>query len=283
MREPSVPRNKATLGLMLLITGCANQATTQAGREQAAVDPATAACAQDLAGSSPVESLNPDDIGIVNWNIQKGGDPRWADDLAGLVDSTDLMILQEASPRLEALRHLAPDHFHAFAPGYHGNGFPTGALTASSVTPVTECDLVSHEPWLGTRKATLITEYGLSGTDDTLLVVNIHGVNFSFGMRELERQFRQAEAIISLHAGPVLFSGDFNTWRGARAALLADVVGSLGLNPLEYEEDHRKRFRGWAARSHLRSRATQCEGDDAGSRILRPQPDARKAARPGHS
>lgn len=234
---------------MLILTGCTTQSTPVESREPVAtlLAPAASACVTQIGGrqASELGRLNADDFGVVNWNVQKGGDPRWADDLAEMYTASDLLILQEASPKFEAWQTLAPGHFHAFAAGYRGNGQPTGVLTVSAVEPVAECDLVSHEPWLGTRKATLVTEYGLSGTDETLLVVNIHGVNFSIGVRELERQLREAEAIIATHAGPVLFSGDFNTWRGRRAALLDDVVSSIGLEPLEYDDDYRKRFLGW--------------------------------------
>lgn len=118
-------------------------------------------------------------------------------------------------------------------------------MTLSSAQPVTECGLVSHEPWFGTRKATLVTEYGLTGTHETLLVVNIHGINFTFGVRDLENQFRKAQEIIAAHEGPVLFSGDFNTWRGKRAKMLDELVQSVGLTPLEFSADYRKRFLGW--------------------------------------
>jgi endonuclease/exonuclease/phosphatase (EEP) superfamily protein YafD len=77
-----------------------------------------------------------------------------------------------------------------------------------------------------------------------LLVINLHGVNFSFGMRELRRQMAAAERIIAAHQGPVIFSGDFNTWRGGRTDLVQQTVSRLGLKPVRYDVDHRKRFLG---------------------------------------
>jgi len=116
----------------------------------------------------------------------------------------------------------------------------------SAAAPLTECELVAHEPWFGTRKATLVTEYALSGTDRTLLVVNIHGINFALGISDLQNQFAQAKAVIAAHDGPVVFSGDFNTWRSQRAKMLADMLAELGLTALDFDVDHRKRFFGWA-------------------------------------
>jgi endonuclease/exonuclease/phosphatase family metal-dependent hydrolase len=81
---------------------------------------------------------------------------------------------------------------------------------------------------------------------ETLLVINIHGINFTFGVDELEKQFLQARAVIDAHDGPVLFSGDFNTWRGQRTKVLDEMLAELGLTALEYDVDHRKRFLGEA-------------------------------------
>jgi endonuclease/exonuclease/phosphatase (EEP) superfamily protein YafD len=75
-------------------------------------------------------------------------------------------------------------------------------------------------------------------------VVNIHAVNFTFGVRRFTEQVRQAESIVMAHSGPVLFSGDFNTWREGRAEVLRKVTARLGLNKLDYAEDHRKRIFG---------------------------------------
>ncbi|MFQ5609277.1 MAG: endonuclease/exonuclease/phosphatase family protein [Woeseiaceae bacterium] len=79
-----------------------------------------------------------------------------------------------------------------------------------------------------------------------MLVANIHGVNFTLGVRDLYWQLRQTEAVLALHDGPMLFSGDFNTWRGKRARVLDEIVATLGLAPLDYEVDHRKRVLGRA-------------------------------------
>ena len=199
----------------------------------------TSSCIASLAGNTRtvLRELDSRDFSVVNWNIQKGQDPDWVHDLAEVHAEPDLLIVQEASPHYDAWERLAPKHFHSFSEGFGFGRNPSGVMTLSSATPLTECDLVSLEPWFGTRKATLVTEYGLTNTDETLLVVNIHGINFTFGVRDLENQFRKAQEIIAAHDGPVLFSGDFNTWRGKRAQMLEDMVQSVGLTPLEFSAD----------------------------------------------
>jgi endonuclease/exonuclease/phosphatase (EEP) superfamily protein YafD len=62
----------------------------------------------------------------------------------------------------------------------------------------------------------------------------------------MQKQLRQAAIVIEHHDGPVLLSGDFNTWRGRRAEVVETLVEGLGLVPLEYEVDHRKRWFGRA-------------------------------------
>ncbi len=235
-----------TACLILLVSGCSTQPTAPDRAAMGATDEASA-CVASLAGRSRTASreLNAHGFSVVNWNIQKGQDPDWVEDLAKVHDEADLLILQEASPHYDAWEALAPRHFRSFAEGFGLSRTPSGVMTLSSAQPLTECDLVSLEPWFGTRKATLVTEYGLTNTDRTLLVVNIHGINFTFGVRDLEKQFRKAQAIIAEHKGPVLFSGDFNTWRGSRARMLDELVESVGLTPLKFSADYRKRFLGW--------------------------------------
>lgn len=212
-----------------------------------AAAPEVEACLSDRALSRPtiVGALDESGFSIVNWNIQKGRDADWVTDLQEVHPTPDLLILQEASPASEAWDVVAPGHYRSFAEGFGIGADVTGVVTASSTQPLSECRLVAHEPWLGTRKATLITEYAIGNTAATLLVVNIHSVNFSFGVRHMREQLLKAAAIIEQHDGPVLFSGDFNTWRKGRARVVDDIVDELGLVALDYDMDHRKKFFGW--------------------------------------
>ena len=244
---PTIVRNLVAYSALLVLTSCTTQPTAPV-RVTAATAPDAAACIDDLAGERPADAamLDPRNISIVNWNIQKGRNTEWVEDLSAIGAEPDLLILQEASVRTRVWRDLVPGHHESFAEGFGPNWSPSGVMTVSAAEPLTECELVAHEPWFGTRKATLITEYALTDTDRTLLVVNIHGINFALGIRDLRNQFAQAEAVIAEHDGPVVFSGDFNTWRSARAQVLGDMLEALGLIALDFDVDHRKRFFGWA-------------------------------------
>ena len=74
------------------------------------------------------------------------------------------------------------------------------------------------------EKATSITEYALSATEQTLVVVNIHAVNFSMGTGAYRQQFEQVREVLRDHDGPIILSGDFNTWRRKREQVVEDVA-----------------------------------------------------------
>ena len=244
---PSSARNLAAYSALLMLASCTTQPTAPV---RLLAEPAAdaAACIADLDGDreSVARALDSDNISVVNWNIQKGRNTEWVRDLDEIGMQPDLLILQEASVRTKVWQDLVPEHHESFAEGFGPDWSPSGVMTVSAAEPMTECELVAHEPWFGTRKATLITEYALSGTEQSLLVVNIHGINFALGIRDLENQFAQARAVIAEHDGPVVFSGDFNTWRQQRAKVLEEMLESLGLTALDFDVDHRKRFFGWA-------------------------------------
>ncbi len=206
------------------------------------------ACSQQLIGSDRVAGgeLDSESIRLVNWNIQKGGDPEWTTDLAKFEGEPDLIILQEVPLKSDAWDFTGSDQHHSFSPGYRTQRSLTGVMTVSTVKPLTQCNFVNVEPWVRSPKATLITEYGLTDTDETLLVVNIHAVNFTFGTHDFHAQFQQAVSVLNNHAGPILMSGDFNTWHWRRTNVLEEMTNSLDLEMLDYDEDHRKRFLGQA-------------------------------------
>ena len=243
----SFVRNLAASSALLMLASCTTQPAAPV-RVTAETMPDTVACIADLDGSRPAgpRALDPRDISVVNWNIQKGRNTEWVRDLSARGMTPDLLILQEASVKTSIWRDLVPGHHSSFAEGFGPDWSPSGVMTVSAAEPMTECELVAHEPWFGTRKATLVTEYALSGTDQTLLVVNIHGINFAFGVSDLENQFAQVRAVVAAHEGPVVVSGDFNTWRSRRAEVLGEMMGALGLQALDFDVDHRKRFFGWA-------------------------------------
>jgi len=240
--------------LLMVLSGCANFLAQPDVENQNAfashdIDIATdvASCRERLGSVS--ESSTPQEagaefdaggIGFLNWNIKKGERANWQRDLGALGRGKDLVLIQEAVLRpdfTEAVEGLA---YWSFSPGYKSSTQLTGVMTLSRSKPLSQCNLSTREPWLGTPKTTSITEYGLTGTDKTLVVVNVHGVNFTLGVTEFQAQIDQVRQILSYHQGSIILSGDFNTWRQKRLNILNALARDLNLEPLSFEEDHRK-------------------------------------------
>ena len=234
-----------TLIAIAAATGCATYDDNFDWRTQATTviqtDPES--CSRQLSDSNhlPHDELDSADIRVVNWNIQKSGNPEWMADLTTLKGEPDLMLFQEAPINTGAWADVTVDHYRSFAPGYRTLQTLTGVMTLSTAKPLTQCKLVSVEPWLRSPKATMITEYGLTDSDETLLVVNVHAINFTFGISAFKDQIERALSVMNEHTGPILLSGDFNTWHARQSEILHGMTKRLGLKMLDYEEDFRKR------------------------------------------
>lgn len=234
------------LGAVAVLLGCASQPQRDAGSSgwvphvRVATDPAACRDMLDSREGTPESGLDASDIRIVNWNMQKVRHTRSVDDLDALAGDTDLILIQEAALQSELLEPFENARFWSFAPGYRSGDKLTGVMTMSASMPLTRCSLTSWEPWLGTPKATSITEYSLEGTDETLVVANIHAVNFTVGTRRFRDQLEQIATVLGAHEGPVILSGDFNTWRQKRVEVVDEIVARLRLTPVEFDDDRRK-------------------------------------------
>jgi endonuclease/exonuclease/phosphatase (EEP) superfamily protein YafD len=194
---------------------------------------------QVRAGST---ALDPGNISMLSWNIKKGSESGWDSDLHRLAAEKDLVLLQEA--------RLTPGFYRTLEDSMHRSGARgwknSGVLTVSRATHLNRCSYQHDEPILGTPKASLLTEYRLVGVDDTLLVVNVHVVNFAIGLSEFREQIDDLHNVMARHRGPIIFSGDFNTWRTSRMTLLKRFTTNIGLRPVQFAEDNRTRKFGHA-------------------------------------
>lgn len=185
-------------------------------------------------------------ITLLSWNIGKGSREFWERDLRTMALGKELVILQEVVLN-SGIEQQLPEHDHAsFSRGFTSRSRTTGVATYSKRRPTAECQLSVVEPLLRSRKATSITEFAIEGRDDTLLVVNVHAVNFSVGLGRFRAQMEQIRQIVSVHDGPAIVSGDFNTWRRKRGNVVRAMVDDLALSPVYIADDRRKRFNGHA-------------------------------------
>lgn len=195
---------------------------------------------------------------ILSWNIQKAGNVGWADDLASFSTDIDLAFIQEASMQAHIPQAIRENMYQAFAEGYTTASQQTGVMTVSSSSPSMHCNLTSWEPWLGTPKATSITEHPLRGREERLLTINLHAVNFTLGLMNFQAQFQALADVLSKHQGPVILAGDLNTWSNTRQALVDSFMHEHGLGPVVFEPDLRTTTFGHAL-DHIYVRGMRAE------------------------
>lgn len=221
------------------------------------------ACAAAIGRPKPagVTALDARHIGVVNWNIRKRRHPDLGKNLDSLSAGKDLVLIQEASLREDTINANDASRHWSFVPGYRKGGEITGTMTLSRVAPLTQCSLIVLEPLLRTPKTASISEYALTGSDETLVVVNLHAVNLSLGLEAFQHQFDQVSTVLAAHDGPVILSGDFNTWRKKRAEIVNALAASLRMESVEFTDDKRVRFFGQAL-DHMYVRGLQTTSAD---------------------
>jgi endonuclease/exonuclease/phosphatase (EEP) superfamily protein YafD len=234
--------------LAMVAAGCATQGSPAIAQISAGafdlhtVNPVgVEACRAALGTTAPSDgpALDAGRIRVANWNVKKKSRPSWQTDFKEIVAGSDLLLLQEASLREDTINDIDATRHWSFAPGYRAGRQISGVLTLSTAAPVTRCSLVAIEPVLRTPKATSVTRYRLSSGSESLVVINVHAVNFSFGLGAFRDQFEQIRSVLDLHDGPVILSGDFNTWRQARLDIVDTLATDLGLEAVSFEHDHR--------------------------------------------
>ena len=199
-------------------------------------------CVAAISAIKPVQSIGLDSsrIRILSWNLQKAQHDEALYQLGILSSDADIVSIQEAKLNDNITEQFPNLLAWSFAPGYVTKSDVTGVMNLSKVAPLTHCIFSSKEPWLGTPKATNVTEYPLRGRASTLLAVNVHGVNFTFTSKALAAQLESFAEVIEAHNGPVVLSGDFNTWSNSRLAVLEVFAVKHNLQFLDFAIDHRK-------------------------------------------
>lgn len=241
--------NTITIGILtMLLVSCAsnpvvdnNIVSLELSTHERVIADDVATCRDRLIDEGQVESteLDPANINLLSWNIKKGQVAKWKEDLSLLSNGKNLVLLQEAVLGSDITNSFHDSWHWSFGKGYQTPQQVTGVMTLSNSEPITHCNLKNIEPWLGTPKATSVTEYRLLDTDETLAVVNIHAINFSFGVKEFKQQIDQVREVLAVHTGPVILSGDFNTWRKRRIEIVESLALDLNLEAMSFEEDHR--------------------------------------------
>ena len=197
------------------------------------------------AATLQVAALDPRSFRVLNWNSYKGRNTIWQEDLERLSSQSDLVVLQEGylTDDLQDLLNKKQYNWD-IAKAFTYNDIYTGVLTASRVKPDFLCSFRTPEPLSRIPKTVLITRYPLSDTDEYLVIANIHMINFSLGLADYRAQLEKTVEVLSQHRGPLIISGDFNSWNTDRRRILADITQELGAKEVVFDTDHRTTFMG---------------------------------------
>lgn len=187
------------------------------------------------------DALAGDLIRLLVWNVHKGSDDEWIGDFRTMAADSDLVLLQEAHLHEEFTSGLAGLPRWDLVQAWRWRRAPTGVLTASDATPLSVRALEAREPLLRTDKSALVTEYRLAGSEQSLLVANVHAINFTVDTRAFRAQLAAVAGLLAAHDGPAILSGDLNTWRDARRQIVEEFVAQLQLQEVAFDGP-RKQF-----------------------------------------
>ncbi|EGU42880.1 hypothetical protein VII00023_02469 [Vibrio ichthyoenteri ATCC 700023] len=202
-------------------------------------------------------------LNLLVWNIYKQNRSNWQSELNGFAQDKQLLLLQEASmtPQLREWIDAGQwsgnlvDAFKAFDTS-------AGVLNLAHQLPQRACGYTEMEPWLRLPKSALYATYPLSN-GQTLAVVNIHAVNFTYGTQEYHHQLEKLANVLQAHLGPIIVAGDFNSWSEERLRVMKQVLARVGVQEVEYQLDHRKLFINGLPLDHLFYRGLRLEKAEA--------------------
>lgn len=189
-------------------------------------------------GTTSASTLDGRSIRVLVWNIYKSKLDGWRGDFVALAARHDLLLLQEG--------YWDDDWTSAFAsaPGVqwwmgvtfeylHESPRPTtGTVLGSRSGPLSPV-LCFHSPYreafVGTPKSHIEATFTVTGSPEPLLAVSVHATNLHPDEDAFDAHMRRIFRRVSLHDGPVVLAGDFNTWTESRTATLFALAQQLGL------------------------------------------------------
>jgi len=198
----------------------------------------------DINSSSTELVLSPT-FSLLNWNIYKQQKPQWKTKLTEWVKQSDLITLQEAKYGPEFINFTqkqALNYVQNIA--FEHDGYHYGVNTLSKVMPLQVCGTRYSEPWITIPKTGLATVYSIKKTTQKLLLINLHGVNFTATATPLEEQVKPYLTLVKSFEGPIIITGDFNTWNEARTKKIIDPLISVGFDETQFKSDQRLTFFG---------------------------------------
>ena len=190
-------------------------------------------------------AIDPNRFRLLVWNLHKQSDKGWDRDLVKFAGTSDVIVLQEVVS-IPSLRDILLDAGMrlVMASSFLYESNDIGVLVASRVAPVASCTQRSLEPIIRIPKSVVLTWLQIAGRNETLVVANIHAINFEIGTVSYGAQIASMADVLSRHKGPILVAGDFNTWSDERGRLVEETFTRLGMVEVRFSTDERSLFLG---------------------------------------
>ncbi|WP_095506775.1 endonuclease/exonuclease/phosphatase family protein [Paraferrimonas sedimenticola] len=196
-------------------------------------------------GHYPQQQLESREFGLLVWNIHKETGQRQFQQefLQSIVAlEPDFVLLQEVDLSVESRAWFS--ELTQYGWEYVANLYQpefdsySGVLTQAKVRPDMRLARLTSitEPITDTAKPTLITRYPIAGSDQSLVLVNLHGINFQLTLKAFEQQLGKVQELLGGHLGPVIIAGDFNSWSPQRLQFLEELRGWMSLAQVDFGE-----------------------------------------------
>ena len=177
---------------------------------------------------------------LITWNVHKGQDTGWQEDLERLSKQADFVLLQEATQH----QNLSTFSTALFVSSFSFNELLSGVKTFTQTQPEWYCGGGVAEPIIQIPKVASVMSFPLE-KGDSLLLINVHLINFEWGISAYQTQLEQLFSFIENHQGPIIMAGDFNAWNETRLNLVNNLMQKYGLDSVTLSQDERVRFLGY--------------------------------------
>ena len=190
--------------------------------------------------SDSVPQLTGSRFHLITWNVHKGQDKGWQEDLARLSNQADFVLLQEATQH----QNLSAFSTALFVSSFSFKDLLSGVKTFTKTQPEWYCGGGVAEPLIQIPKVASVMSFPLE-KGDSLLLINVHLINFEWGISTYQTQLEQIFSFVENHQGPIIMAGDFNAWNETRLNLVNNLMQKYGLDSVALSQDERVRFLGY--------------------------------------
>ena len=177
---------------------------------------------------------------LITWNVHKGQDTGWQEDLERLSKQADFVLLQEATQH----QNLSTFSTALFVSSFSFNELLSGVKTFTQTQPEWYCGGGVAEPIIQIPKVASVMNLPLE-KGNSLLPINVHLINFEWGISAYQAQLEQLFYFVENHQGPIIMAGDFNAWNEERLNLVNNLIKKYGLDSVALSQDERVRFLGY--------------------------------------